>query len=79
VGGETLQDANTAQLIFNVPCLISYLSAGMTLLPGTVILTGTPGGVGSARQPPRYLKPGDVMEVEIGGIGVLRNRVVAAP
>jgi 2-keto-4-pentenoate hydratase/2-oxohepta-3-ene-1,7-dioic acid hydratase in catechol pathway len=79
VGGETLQDANTAQLIFNVPYLISYLSAGMTLLPGTVILTGTPGGVGSARQPPRYLKPGEVMEVKIGGIGVLRNRVVAAP
>ena len=77
VSGETLQDASTALLVFNVPYLISYLSAGMTLLPGTVILTGTPGGVGSARQPPRFLKPGDTMEVEIGGIGVLRNRVVA--
>ena len=78
VGGETLQDASTALLVFSVPYLISYLSAGMTLLPGTVILTGTPGGVGSARQPPRFLKPGDTMEVEIGGIGVLRNRVRAA-
>jgi 2-keto-4-pentenoate hydratase/2-oxohepta-3-ene-1,7-dioic acid hydratase in catechol pathway len=77
VGGETLQDASTALLVFSVPYLISYLSAGMTLLPGTVILTGTPGGVGSARQPPRFLKPGDTMEVEIGGIGVLRNRVAA--
>ena len=77
VGGETLQDASTALLVFSVPNLISYLSAGMTLLPGTVILTGTPGGVGSARQPPRFLKPGDTMEVEIGGIGVLRNRVAA--
>ena len=77
VSGATLQDASTALLVFNVPYLISYLSDGMTLLPGTVILTGTPGGVGSARQPPRFLKPGDTMEVEIGGIGVLRNRVVA--
>jgi 2-keto-4-pentenoate hydratase/2-oxohepta-3-ene-1,7-dioic acid hydratase in catechol pathway len=50
----------------------------MTLLPGTVILTGTPGGVGSARTPPRFLKPGDVTEVEVSGIGILRNRIVAA-
>lgn len=75
LSGETLQDSNTAMLIFSVPYLIRYLSAGMTLLPGTVILTGTPGGVGSARQPPRFLKPGDATEVEIEGIGVLRNPV----
>ncbi len=75
LSGETLQDSNTAMLIYSVPYLIRYLSAGMTLLPGTVILTGTPGGVGSARQPPRFLKPGDTAEVDIEGIGVLRNPV----
>ena len=78
VNGETLQNANTGLLVFNVPFLIRYLSAGMTLLPGTVILTGTPGGVGSARTPPRFLKAGDVMEVEVSGIGTLRNRAVTA-
>jgi 2-keto-4-pentenoate hydratase/2-oxohepta-3-ene-1,7-dioic acid hydratase in catechol pathway len=78
VDGEVYQDASTSLLVFDVPYLISYLSAGMTLLPGTVILTGTPGGVGSARQPPRYLKAGAVTEVEIAGIGLLRNRIVAA-
>jgi 2-keto-4-pentenoate hydratase/2-oxohepta-3-ene-1,7-dioic acid hydratase in catechol pathway len=76
VSGEMLQDSNTALLVFNVPFLIRFLSAGMTLLPGTVILTGTPGGVGSARTPPRFLKPGDVTEVEVSGIGILRNRIV---
>ena len=75
LSGETLQDSNTAMLIFSVPYLIRYLSTGMTLLPGTVILTGTPGGVGSARQPPRFLKSGDSTEVDIAGIGVLRNLV----
>ena len=78
VDGEVFQDASTSLLVFDVPYLISYLSAGMTLLPGTVILTGTPGGVGSARQPPRYLQPGSVTEVEIEGLGILRNRIVAA-
>lgn len=77
VSGKTLQDSNTALMIFNVPYVISYLSAGMTLLPGTVLLTGTPSGVGFARNPPRWLRPGDVVEVEIGGIGLLHNPVVA--
>lgn len=76
VNGKVLQDANTSLMIFNVAFIISYLSAGMTLLPGTVILTGTPSGVGFARKPPVWLKPGDTVEVEIGGIGVLSNPVV---
>lgn len=76
VNGTVLQDANTSLMIFNVAFIISYLSAGMTLLPGTVILTGTPSGVGFARKPPVWLKPGDTVEVEIGGIGVLSNPVI---
>ncbi|NLV45881.1 MAG: fumarylacetoacetate hydrolase family protein, partial [Candidatus Hydrogenedentes bacterium] len=70
-------DQSTADMIFDVSFLISYLSRAMTLLPGTVIYTGTPSGVGVARKPPRFLRPGDVCEVDIEGIGVLRNRVVA--
>jgi 2-keto-4-pentenoate hydratase/2-oxohepta-3-ene-1,7-dioic acid hydratase in catechol pathway len=77
VNGSTLQDSSTSLLIFSVPSLIAYLSAGQTLLPGTVISTGTPGGVGFARKPPIWLRPGDVVEVEIEGIGVLRNPVAA--
>jgi len=76
INGTTLQDANTSLMIFNVAFIISYLSAGMTLLPGTVILTGTPEGVGFARKPPIWLKPGDKVEVEVGGIGTLSNPVV---
>ena len=76
INGETLQDSNTSLMIFNVAFIISYLSAGMTLLPGTVILTGTPSGVGFARKPPIWLKPGDSVEVEIDGIGTLINPVV---
>jgi 2-keto-4-pentenoate hydratase/2-oxohepta-3-ene-1,7-dioic acid hydratase in catechol pathway len=76
VNGETLQEANTDDMIFDVPALIEFLSGSTTLLPGTVILTGTPHGVGMARTPQRWLAPGDVVEVEIGGIGVLRNPVV---
>jgi len=72
-----MQDASTALMIFSIPFIISYLSAGMTLLPGTVLLTGTPAGVGFARKPPRFLRPGDVTEVEIDGIGILRNPVEA--
>ena len=75
LNGKTMQDANTSLLIFNVRYLISYLSRGMTLLPGTVLLTGTPAGCGFARKPPVWLKPGDVYEVEVAGIGVLRNPV----
>jgi 2-keto-4-pentenoate hydratase/2-oxohepta-3-ene-1,7-dioic acid hydratase in catechol pathway len=70
-----LQDSSTALMIFNPACLISYLSSGMTLLPGTVIMTGTPSGCGFARKPPVWLKAGDSVEVEIDGIGVLKNPV----
>jgi 2-keto-4-pentenoate hydratase/2-oxohepta-3-ene-1,7-dioic acid hydratase in catechol pathway len=70
-----MQDANTRDLIFSVVDLIQYLSAGMTLEPGDVIATGTPEGVGYAMDPPRFLKAGDVVEAEIEGIGVLRNRI----
>lgn len=72
-----MQDARTDLLIFNIPFLISYLSQGMTLLPGTVLLTGTPAGVGFARKPPVWLKPGDVFEVEVEGIGSLSNPITA--
>ncbi len=73
LNGKVMQQARTSQLIFNVPFLISYLSQGMTLTPGTVILTGTPAGCGFARKPPIWLKDGDVYEIEIEGIGTLRN------
>lgn len=75
LNGETLQDSNTDQLIFGVEELVSFLSRDITLEPGDVISTGTPPGVGFARKPPIYLKDGDMMEVEIDGIGVLRNPV----
>lgn len=77
VNGETLQDQSTSDMIFSVAYLISYLSQGMTLMPGTVLFSGTPSGVGVARKPPLFLKPGDVCEVDIEGIGVLRNPVAA--
>ena len=75
VSGELMQDASTRDLIFPVLDLIAYLSAGVTLEPGDVIATGTPGGVGDSRQPPRYLREGDVVEVTVDGVGTLRNRV----
>jgi acylpyruvate hydrolase len=75
VSGEVMQDASTADLLFPVQDLIVYLSAGTTLEPGDVIATGTPGGVGDSRKPPRYLVEGDVVEVEVGGVGTLRNPV----
>ncbi len=77
LNGETVQHSSTSDLIFPVPFLISYLSRSMTLLPGTVILTGTPPGTGMSRNPPRFLRPGDVCEVEIDGIGALRSPFVA--
>ncbi len=77
LNGRTMQEASTSQMLFSVRSVISYLSRGMTLLPGTVLLTGTPAGVGFARKPPVWLKPGDSYEVEIEGIGALRNPVVA--
>jgi 2-keto-4-pentenoate hydratase/2-oxohepta-3-ene-1,7-dioic acid hydratase in catechol pathway len=75
VSGEVMQDANTSDLIFDVPELIVYLSAGTTLEPGDVIATGTPGGVGDSRSPRRYLREGDLVEVFVGGVGTLSNRV----
>jgi 2,4-diketo-3-deoxy-L-fuconate hydrolase len=77
VSGELMQDANTRDLIFGVQELIVYLSAGVTLQPGDVIATGTPGGVGDSRQPPRYLREGDTVEISVGGVGTLSNPVVA--
>jgi 2-keto-4-pentenoate hydratase/2-oxohepta-3-ene-1,7-dioic acid hydratase in catechol pathway len=77
VSGELMQDANTRDLIFSVEKLIVYLSAGITLQPGDVIATGTPGGVGDSRQPPRYLREGDTVEISVGGVGTLSNPVVA--
>ncbi len=76
VNGEIRQNSNTKHLIFNVPYIVSYISQVMTLQPGDVISTGTPSGVGFARSPQVFLKPGDVVEVEIEKIGVLRNPVV---
>lgn len=73
--GKIMQHSNTDQLIFPVDLLIAYASANMTLLPGDIISTGTPGGVGVFRKPPVFLKPGDIVEVEIEGIGVLSNPV----
>jgi 2-keto-4-pentenoate hydratase/2-oxohepta-3-ene-1,7-dioic acid hydratase in catechol pathway len=75
ISGEVMQDANTRDLIFPVADLIVYLSKGMTLEPGDVIATGTPGGVGDSRDPRRYLRDGDVAEITVGGVGTLRNGV----
>ena len=75
VNGELRQDASTRDLIFDIPTLIETLSAGITLYPGDVIATGTPVGVGIGFKPPKYLVPGDVVRIEIDGIGVLENPV----
>lgn len=77
VNGETMQDGTTANLIFNIPFLISYTSQFMTLLPGDIISTGTPAGVGLGMKPPVYLKPGDVIELGIDGLGESRQTLVA--
>lgn len=77
LNGERVQDSNTADMIFDVPALIEFLSGSTTLVPGTVILTGTPQGVGMARTPQLWLKPGDTVSVEIEKIGTLTNPVVA--
>ena len=76
VNGEKVQDARTTDLIFDVPNLIAELSAVLPLLPGDVIFTGTPAGVGVTRKPPRFLQPGDILETWIEGIGTIRNRIV---
>jgi 2,4-didehydro-3-deoxy-L-rhamnonate hydrolase len=77
VNGETMQDARTSDLVFNVPSLIAELSAILPLLPGDLIFTGTPAGVGIVRTPPRFLQPGDTLETWIEGIGTIRNRMVS--
>ena len=78
LNGEVMQDATTDDLIFSVADLVSHLSVGMTLEPGDLIVTGTPSGVGFARDPQVFMKPGDVCEIEVEKIGLLRNSVVAA-
>jgi len=79
VNGEVRQASSTGDMIFDVPALIAFLSGSTTLLPGTVILTGTPHGVGMAATPPRWLRPGDVVTVEIEGIGALTSPVELEP
>lgn len=75
LNGRVLQDGNTRDMIFSIPALVSYISQGITLEPGDVIATGTPNGVGDARNPPIYLKKGDVIEIEVGNLGKLENPV----
>ena len=77
LNGRVMQDSNTRNLIFSIRRLVSFCSRNMTLLPGTIILTGTPEGVGFSRVPPVWLQAGDVVEIEIEGIGVLSNSVEA--
>lgn len=77
LNGEVMQSARTSQLIVDVPSAVEYLSSFTTLVPGDVIATGTPGGVGFARTPPVWLIPGDVVEVTVQGVGTIRNRVVS--
>jgi 2-keto-4-pentenoate hydratase/2-oxohepta-3-ene-1,7-dioic acid hydratase in catechol pathway len=74
--GEVLQSSNTNQLIFSIPRLISYLSDSFTFEAGDLIATGTPSGVGFSRKPPRFLRDGDQVEVEIEAVGKIRNRVM---
>jgi 2-keto-4-pentenoate hydratase/2-oxohepta-3-ene-1,7-dioic acid hydratase in catechol pathway len=77
VNGVVKQSSNTQHLYFKLPRIIAELSAGLTLEAGDIILTGTPSGVGHARTPPEFMKPNDVMETEVEGIGLLRNKIVA--
>jgi 2-keto-4-pentenoate hydratase/2-oxohepta-3-ene-1,7-dioic acid hydratase in catechol pathway len=79
LNGQAMQDSNTSDMVFDVPALIEFLSGSKTLLPGTVILTGTPHGVGFARRPPVYLRAGDTVAIEIEGIGTLSNPVIEEP
>jgi 2-keto-4-pentenoate hydratase/2-oxohepta-3-ene-1,7-dioic acid hydratase in catechol pathway len=78
VNGAMKQDGNTRDMIYPVDALIEWASKGMTLLPGAIIATGTPDGVGFVRKPPEFLRPGDVMETEVERVGLLRNRFVSA-
>lgn len=79
LNGDVMQSSNTGDMIFDVSSLIAFLSGSTTLMPGTVILTGTPSGVGMARNPRVFLKEGDVVSIEIEGIGTLTNPVIAEP
>jgi 2-keto-4-pentenoate hydratase/2-oxohepta-3-ene-1,7-dioic acid hydratase in catechol pathway len=78
IDGETVQKARTSDMVFPVPRLIAELSAVLPLLPGDIIFTGTPAGVGASRQPPRFLKPGEVLTSYVEGVGTIRNRLVAS-
>ena len=78
LNGERVQHARTDRMMFGVGALIAELSRGMTLVPGTLILTGTPAGVGMASDPPRFLRPGDEVRVSISGVGEITNRFAAA-
>jgi 2-keto-4-pentenoate hydratase/2-oxohepta-3-ene-1,7-dioic acid hydratase in catechol pathway len=75
VNNEIRQDGNTKDMIFSIEHIISTISQGTTLEPGDIIATGTPAGVGNGFQPPKYLQPGDIIEIEVEGIGVLENRI----
>jgi 2-keto-4-pentenoate hydratase/2-oxohepta-3-ene-1,7-dioic acid hydratase in catechol pathway len=77
VNGEVLQEASLSDLIFTIPRVIAYVSTFTPLAPGDVIATGTPGGVGERREPPVFLKDGDIVEVDVGRAGTLRNVVMA--
>jgi 2-keto-4-pentenoate hydratase/2-oxohepta-3-ene-1,7-dioic acid hydratase in catechol pathway len=79
LNGEVMQNANTEQMIFKIPELIEYISSFTSIAPGDIIATGTPSGVGSARTPPVFMKAGDVVEVDISGIGVLKNKLEMEP
>ena len=79
LNGQVMQHARTSQMLVDVPSTIEFFSSFTTLRPGDVIATGTPGGVGFARTPPVWMKPGDVVEITIEGVGTIRNRVVAEP
>jgi 2-keto-4-pentenoate hydratase/2-oxohepta-3-ene-1,7-dioic acid hydratase in catechol pathway len=76
VNGEKMQEARTSDLIFSVPRLIAELSSVLPLLPGDIIFTGTPAGIGAVRQPPRFLQPGDILETWVEQVGTLRNPFV---
>jgi 2,4-didehydro-3-deoxy-L-rhamnonate hydrolase len=78
LNGETMQDSNTSDLVFDVPTLVSYISQYMTLLPGDIISTGTPSGVGLGLKPPRYLKEGDIVELGVEGLGISKQVAVHA-
>ena len=79
LNGQVMQSARTSQMIVDIPSAVEFFSSFTRLAPGDVIATGTPGGVGFARQPPVWLTPGDVIEVTIEGLGTIRNHVVAEP